>query len=187
MNKYYENNIFDLQDFNKEFIKMQQNNIKQNINNNKINKKENKEYIYQLNMAEILNNTKDAIFAIIYDILTLNFKDIFTKDNRLFYLGLFLLIFSFIIYLLSFLFYNDQTPKINIKNNDNNKFKQLNNQISKLKNIIKKKSSNQQKNKINNEINNQLENPTNNEINNQLENPTNNELENQTDLNLDNI
>ncbi|XWV24919.1 putative ORFan [Tupanvirus deep ocean] len=55
--------------------------------------------ITQLTVGQYLINMKNAIFGIGTDLASQGFHiDIFTKDNRLFYLGLFLIII-FIVYL----------------------------------------------------------------------------------------
>ena len=58
---------------------------------------------YQLSIGEIAINTKDSIFNIIDDLLNFKFSwDVITKENRLFYLGVFLVVIALIIYLYRF-------------------------------------------------------------------------------------
>ena len=81
--------------------------------------------IHDLTLGEILVNTKNAYLDIIIELLSGDYKDgfstIFTKENRIFYIGVSLLILSFFIYILSFIFDSDSdnqskqdTDKINI-------------------------------------------------------------------------
>ena len=71
---------------------------------------------YKLSMGEIAINTKDAIFNIIDDLLSFKFSwDVITKEHRLFYLGVFLITISLIIYLYRFFMddvVNDNSGKI---------------------------------------------------------------------------
>ena len=68
-----------------------------------------------MNVGEIFVNMKDEIFHILHDLITLKFKSLFTKNNRLFYLGLFTLIICLILYLLSKLI--AYSEKLQIKQN----------------------------------------------------------------------
>ena len=81
--------------------------------------------IHDLTLGEILVNTKNAYFDILIELLSGDYKDgfskIFTKENRIFYIGVSLLILSFFIYILSFIFDSDNdnqskqdSDKINI-------------------------------------------------------------------------
>ena len=70
--------------------------------------KKNKKNIHDLTLGEILVNTKNSYLDIIIELLSGDYKDgfskIFTKENRIFYIGVSLLILSFFIYILSFIF-----------------------------------------------------------------------------------
>ena len=64
---------------------------------------------YNLSIGEIAINTKDAIFNIIDDLLSFKFSWlILTRDHRLFYLGIFLIVVSLIVYLYSFFMSTEQ-------------------------------------------------------------------------------
>src|SRR5690606_8446868 len=53
--------------------------------------------VYNLPLGQILINTKDAQFDILDDMLQLNFnKDILIKNNRLFYVGICILLIALI-------------------------------------------------------------------------------------------
>ena len=75
----------------------------------KLQKKKN---IHDLTLGEILINTKNTYLDIINELLSFNYPNgissIFTKENRIFYIGVSLLIISFLIYVLSFLFDSDE-------------------------------------------------------------------------------
>jgi len=70
--------------------------------------KKKKKNIHDLTLGEILVNTKNSYLDIIIELLSGDYKDgfskIFTKENRIFYIGVSLLILSFFIYILSFIF-----------------------------------------------------------------------------------
>jgi len=56
--------------------------------------------VYNLSIGDILVNMKIAFFNILDDILQFNFNiNIFLKENRLFYIGLMLIIVSCLIYM----------------------------------------------------------------------------------------
>ena len=60
-----------------------------------------------MRIGEIFSKMKDEVFKFIDELLGGRYKsikDLFTKNNRLFYLGLFLLIICLFLYLLSYLF-----------------------------------------------------------------------------------
>lgn len=99
------NKQIDLGRFNKEFDRTKQiaiNNQKLNdlTKLNELSKEEKKEKLYNLNMSEIILNTKDTWFNVLDDLLDQQFKlQTFTKENRLFYIGVTILLFGIIIYL----------------------------------------------------------------------------------------
>lgn len=56
--------------------------------------------LYDLSLFQIIINTKNAWFNLLDDLLDQNFElETFTKENRLFYIGLTLLLFTIILYL----------------------------------------------------------------------------------------
>jgi hypothetical protein len=70
----------------------------------------------ELTISELIVNTKDAWFGILDDLLDKQYeKETFTKDNRLFYVGITLIVFSAIIYI--FISLNDNN---NHSTNDKN-------------------------------------------------------------------
>ena len=108
----YSEGKFDVKKFNKEYDKemkkIQKNyNLKQKNLLDEYDKEANKKEITNLTSSQILINMKDTLFDIIKEITTLDFNGfdgfvrIFTKNDRLFYLGIFLLIVSFLFFLLS--------------------------------------------------------------------------------------
>lgn len=61
--------------------------------------------IYKQPIGEIINNGKDVFFNIFDDVLNFNVStDTFTRDNGLFYVGLFLILVVMIIFILNNLF-----------------------------------------------------------------------------------
>ena len=55
---------------------------------------------YDLSIGQLAINMKDALFNIVDDIINFKFdKDILLRDNRMFYLGLILIIFAAIAYI----------------------------------------------------------------------------------------
>ena len=87
-----------------------------------------------LNIIEIFINTKNEILDLVYEIISFNyatlqeFIDLFTKNNRLFYVGLFLLLVCGVLYLISFIFFypsNTQKNDININIPNDYSFKYL--------------------------------------------------------------
>ena len=66
-----------------------------------------KKNIHNLTLGDVIINMKKIIYNIIIEITTLDFNGfdgfvkIFTKENRMFYFGVFLLIVSFLFFLLS--------------------------------------------------------------------------------------
>jgi len=66
--------------------------------------------IYKRSIGEIMVNTKDALFNTLDDVLQFKFESgTFTKDFRLFYIGLFIIIIAFIIFFYSFFVKDDKT------------------------------------------------------------------------------
>lgn len=86
---------------------------------------------YKLSIYDILIGIVDTWFDILADIITFNLNDIITKNNRLFYIGITLVIFGLILYLY-FEFYN----KIEQKNEE------LPQNINEILELIKKNKLN---------------------------------------------
>ena len=56
--------------------------------------------LHELTFYEILGNTKDTVFNIMNDVTSMNIHvNTWTKENRLFYIGLLLIVFSVILIL----------------------------------------------------------------------------------------
>ena len=114
-----------LKKFNKEFEKKQGlSRLKLSKMKKKYNKKNKKKNIHELTIGEILINTKNTYIDIITELISGDFNNgisfIFTKNNRIFYIGVSLLIISFLIYILSFIFSSDN-KKINSNLLENDK------------------------------------------------------------------
>lgn len=62
--------------------------------------------LYEKSVGEIVISTKDTVFNMIDDTVKFNFNNFFTKDNRLFYIGLLIIMISLI--MLFILFFNQQ-------------------------------------------------------------------------------
>jgi len=120
---------------------------KEKILLNNLKKLKKNKNIHDLTIGEILINTKNTYLNILKDIFTLNFKNsfsnIFTKDDRMFYIGVSLLILSFLIFIISFFISDDKKEKSLDKkelikitlNNNFDKIKDNNNNSQKIKNI----------------------------------------------------
>lgn len=93
-------NAFDIVDFNKKFdIYLDQEKAKRIITEQKFLEAkdfERKEkQLHEYTFIELLVNMKDALFDILDDIASFNItSETFTKNNRLFYLGLLMIIFA---------------------------------------------------------------------------------------------
>lgn len=103
------NNKFDLAKFNKEFTiqkekKQRESKIKSQEKINKLNKDANIEIepLYSLSISELLFGVKNTWFDILDDILAMKFNNIITKNNRLFYIGLTVIIVAIILYIYDF-------------------------------------------------------------------------------------
>ena len=121
-----EEEIF-LQKFNSKFEEDQQQRKMEIVRMEKeklrrMNKKLKVKNIHDLTLGEILVNTKNAYLDIIIELLSFDYKDgistIFTKENRIFYIGVSLLILSFFIYILSFIFDSGDTNNKNKSDSD---------------------------------------------------------------------
>ena len=146
MDDYYDNNNFDIDKFNKLF-KENQSKKDEKESKNKIeylksleNKTEVRS-ISELTINEIIYNFKNENLDLIYDIFTFNYSSvsefygIFSKNNRLFYFGLLLLIICIIFYLFMLVFSEsyDTNINVNIPNNYNLNYKENDNELNKLK------------------------------------------------------
>ena len=114
MDDYYDNNNFDIDAFNKEFIKRKEDiekteREKEMELTRKMNKKET-DSSFLSPIINVITDAADSMFSLIYDLISINYrslddlKNIFVKENRLFYLGICLLITSLIMYIISYLF-----------------------------------------------------------------------------------
>ena len=124
MDNYYDNNNFDLEKFNKRF-KQLQNEEKENEKLEReaylktLDKKEKIKKITDLSVGDILTNTKNEVLDLIYEIISFEFEgfdgfiDLFIKNNRLFYVGLFMLLICCILYLISYIFFYPSDVKRN--------------------------------------------------------------------------
>lgn len=124
MDRFYSNNEFDISKFNNVFEEKQ--NIKKKEDDLQVMKKViEKEKLHDMSFGKIFVNMKEEVFGIIYDILSLNFDsfdkfvEIFTKKNRLFYLGLFLIIICIFLYLISYLFFYPKQEQKDLNINAN--------------------------------------------------------------------
>jgi hypothetical protein len=97
----------DLKKFNKEFERRKDLTKKQSSENIKkrlgvLNKPKKIKKIYEQSIGEILINTKNAWISLLDDLINGNFNmSIFTTENRLFYIGLTIILISIILYLFS--------------------------------------------------------------------------------------
>ena len=140
MDNYYDNNNFDLAQFNNRFEQMQndkkeQENLKKNQYLNSLEEVEVKQKkIHELTIKEILVITKNEVLDLTYEIISFDydgfdeFFGLFTKNNRLFYVGIFLLLVSLVLYLISFVFFYPSDVQrndinINIPNDYNLNYK----------------------------------------------------------------
>ena len=129
MDNYYDSNEFDIGKFNSSFEKMQEDKKKQkkideeNYLKSLETQEDTQNKVTDLTISQVLQNTKNVVLDIIYEVISFDydsfqeFLNIFTKDNRLFYVGVFLLILSGILYVISYIFFypsNLQRNDINI-------------------------------------------------------------------------
>ncbi len=125
MDEYYSNNEFDIGEFNKNFEKQQEEEVKNDKELEMMKKVIEKKKLHEMSFGKIFVNMKDEIFGILYDLISLNydsfdsFLNIFIKNNRLFYIGLFLIIICLFLYLISNFFYREDENDININANLN--------------------------------------------------------------------
>lgn len=109
---------FNLIKFNQDYDKMKekkilQRKLKEKSKLNKMNQTISEKKIHEMSILEIFIELKNTFFNILNDLIKLNFNSvetffqIFYKKNRLFYIGLFLIIVTIIIYL----FIGDESKK----------------------------------------------------------------------------
>jgi hypothetical protein len=111
--EFYNNGEFDSELFNKKFLNEQRKkSILTKIKDEESLKiiaeqeKQQKKF-HQLSIIQHSINMKDALFGLIIDTITFNFKGILSKDHRLFYFGFLLLIIVIIFALLNLININD--------------------------------------------------------------------------------
>lgn len=124
MDNYYDNNNFDLEKFNKRFKKLQnedkeEEKLERESYLKTLEKKEKIKKITDLSVGDILTNTKNEVLDLIYEIISFEFEgfdgfiDLFIKNNRLFYVGLFMLLMCCILYFISYIFFYPSDVKRN--------------------------------------------------------------------------
>ena len=124
MDNYYDNNNFDLEKFNKRFKKLQnedkeEEKLERESYLKTLEKKEKIKKITDLSVGDILTNTKNEVLDLIYEIISFEFEgfdgfiDLFIKNNRLFYVGLFMLLMCCILYFISYIFFYPSDVKKN--------------------------------------------------------------------------
>ena len=126
MDNYYSNNDFDINKFNTVFEKNQINlNKKKDNELDAMKKVIKKEQLHDMSLGKIFVNMKEEIFGILYDVITINFNsfdtflEIFTKKNRLFHMGLFLIIICIFLYIISYLFFYPKPEQKDLNINAN--------------------------------------------------------------------
>lgn len=103
------NKRFDLGKFNKVFdvnreITKQNQRVKELQKLRELSSVDTTKSLYDLNLTEILINTKNTWFGLLDDLLDQRFNtETFTKDNRLFYVGLTIFFIAIVLYLYSVL------------------------------------------------------------------------------------
>ena len=101
----YIDNTFNLDLFNKKYedVRKRRQKLIKDAEQDKLSKQDTitfRKEIHQYTVGELLFGLKDAILGILGDLLRFRFRlDTFTKQNRLFYLGLFIMIIVLTIYL----------------------------------------------------------------------------------------
>jgi hypothetical protein len=114
-----QDNKFDLRQFNKEFVKKKEqtkldNKIKSQKKLNLLTEQANIEHkaIYNQSVWEILVGVKNTWFDILDDILAKKISlKLFTKDNRLFYIGITIIIIVLLLYLYNFFIDDNETDE----------------------------------------------------------------------------
>lgn len=125
MDSYYSNNEFDVGEFNKAFESAQK--MKVDEENDEeldlLSQEIEKEKLHNMTFGNIFINMKEEVFGTIYDLLSFNYDnsilEIFSKNNRLFYLGIFLILLCFVLYIISYLFFYPKPKDKNFNLNAN--------------------------------------------------------------------
>ena len=128
MDNYYDNNNFDIDKFNKRFKQMQdeeknKNKLEREQYLKSLEEKDEIKKVTDFTIKEIIINTKNEIFDLIYEIISFDFEGfdgfigLLVKNNRLFYIGIFLLFICFLLYFISNIFYYPNTKKNDININ----------------------------------------------------------------------
>jgi len=112
---------FDAAEFNKKFeaqkeVQKKASQQRDDAELAKLNAPEPSKSLYELSLSEIFVGIKDTIFGIMDDILNGNLTDILVRNDRLFYLGILLMIFTIILYLYDSL---DESAATTSKSNPN--------------------------------------------------------------------
>lgn len=122
------NKVFDIDNFNGQFVFMKEEQKKKNqkINKDKLDKlnrraNPHEKKLYELSFYELCVELKNSWFGILDDILDLNFSssgsdilNIFIKDNRLFFIGLTIIIIAIVIYIYNY--YDENKTNITSSN-----------------------------------------------------------------------
>lgn len=101
----FTDNKFDLDLFNKRYedVRKRRQDIFTDLQEDRIselNISKSIKKLHQFTVGELLFKMKDAMFGLLQDLLRLQFtKDTFLKQNRLFYIGLFILVILLIVFL----------------------------------------------------------------------------------------
>jgi cell division protein FtsL len=110
------NRRFDLGKFNKVFdVNREITKRNQRVDDlqklNKLSSVDTKTSLYDLNISDILINTKNSWFNLLDDLLEQRFQiETFTKENRLFYVGLTVVLIAVILYVYTMLVSTDEEP-----------------------------------------------------------------------------
>jgi len=109
VNKAYNYGKFDINEFNKEYdeeMYIEDKKYKKSIKNEESKiKHKNKIPLTKLSVAQIFKNIQKTLSGILNDLVNMRFKgvngfiDIFKKNDRLYYLGILLIIISFLFFL----------------------------------------------------------------------------------------
>ena len=145
LNEYFDNNEFDVDEFNRNFENTQ-NNKDEDKKLDSLKQTEVKKKFHELSLVEITNNTKEIMYKNIYEITSrkFSFKKFSNEPDRILYTGLFLMVIFLILYLLSYIFTKNSVQNdINIKMphrynlNSNIKDNSSKKQIRNLQNVVK--------------------------------------------------
>ena len=117
---------FDVTEFNKDF-EAHRENVGHQVSEiekqrlQEFNKQEQSKSIYNLSLFEIFIGIKDTWFGLFDDLLQQKFyTETFTKDNRIFFIGVTIVLFVTVIYLYNMIFSNFNSDQV-----DNNKITEI--------------------------------------------------------------